>query len=267
MKDYINDAWREILAHNGLADFEALWALQADWFESPNERRGGWSGVSRCELQRPDGGTATIFLKRQLNHRTRSFWHPVDGVSTFAREFKRIMAFKHHGIPSLEPVFFGTRGNGADQRAILATAELGGFVPLDTLVAQWARDGVPPLAERVRIMAAVAALARKMHDCRIRHSCFFPKHVFVHVTPEGRVEARVIDLEKSRSHQLISRCAARDLYSLSHYSPPVWRRTDRLRFLLLYLGIPKLNADAKRLWHNVAARSADKSLARSMEQG
>ena len=73
----------------------------------------------------------------------------------------------------------------------------------------------------------------------------------------------MIDLEKSRSHQLsIDRCAQRDLYSLSHYSPATWRKTDRVRFLKLYLGLPRLTAEAKRLWRNVVARSAEKDESR-----
>ena len=263
MRDFISESWREILAHNGLADFEALWALEAGWFETPNERRGGWSGVSRFELQRPLGGTVGVFIKRQKNHRARTILHPVGGVATFEREFQRIVAFQQHGIPSLEPVFFGVRGAGKNQRAILVTAELAGFVPLDALIAAWGRDGVPPLPARLPVIKAVAALAAKMHSCRIRHNCFSPKHVFVRVGTDGQAEARVIDLEKSRSHQLsIDRCAQRDLYSLSHYSPATWRKTDRVRFLKLYLGLPRLTAEAKRLWRNVVARSAEKDESR-----
>lgn len=55
MKAYINERWRSILAHNGLSDFDALWKLQAEWFEEPNFRRGGWSGVSRCGIESSRG--------------------------------------------------------------------------------------------------------------------------------------------------------------------------------------------------------------------
>lgn len=263
MNDYINEAWRSILVHNGLADFEALWSLEAKWFEAPNERRGGWSGVSRCELPHPDGGTAALFLKRQKNHRTRSFLHPINGIATFEREFERVMTCRTHGIPTLEPVFFGVRGTGKDQRAILATVALDGFVSLDDLVRGWMQLGVPSRSERFPYVVAVAALLKKMHAARIRHSCFFPKHIFVRANADGSAEARVIDLEKSRSHQLKTRCAQRDLYSLCYYSPSmVWPRTDRLRFLKLYLGIARLDASAKSLWRNVDKRCSDKARSR-----
>jgi len=263
MKDYMNERWRSILAHNGLAGFDELWKLEAEWFEAPNQRRGGWSGVSRCELQLPEGGVAAIFLKRQENHGTRSLAHPVHGVPTFLREFKRIMAYRDNAIPSLEPVYFGMRTRGKDQRAILVTEELTDFVSLEDRVQGWLRNGVPERAERLRILKAVAELLKKMHACGIRHGCFFPKHVFVRIAPDGSVEARVIDLEKSRRHPLRVMCALRDLYSLSHYSSSAWSRTDRVRFFRHYLGIPRLNTYAKWLWRNVVKRSEQKRRARS----
>ncbi len=262
MKDFINPSWQSILAHNGLASFDAFWQREAEWFEPPNKRRGGWSGVARCELQLPEGGSTAIFLKRQENHGTRSLLHPLRGVPTFLREFKRIMAYRRCAVPTLEPVFFGMRTYGKDQRAILATEELAGFVSLDDLVQGWGGSGVPSRQERLRILAAVADLLKRMHAHGIQHNCFYPKHVFVRINADGGVEARVIDLEKSRRRLLKVMCALRDLYSLNHYSQMAWSRTDRLWFFKQYLGIRKLDAYAKWLWRSVAGRSAKKSLAR-----
>ncbi len=262
MKDYVNERWRTILAHNGLCGFDALWQLNTEWFEAPNQRRGGWSGVARCELKLPDGGTAAIFLKRQENHGTRSFWHPFSGVPTFLREFRRIMAYRQHSIPTLEPVFFGMRGHGSGQRAILATEELTGFVSLDNYEQGWACSGRPSRTERLSVLKAVAELLRAMHAHGIRHNCFFPKHVFIRINPGGEVEARVIDLEKSSRRPLQLMCALRDLYSLGHYTSSAWSRTDRVWFFRQYLGVARLNAYAKWLWRGVVARSVRRSAGR-----
>ena len=262
MNDYVNENWRSILAHNGLSSFDALWKLDSEWFEAPNQRRGGWSGVSRCELQLPTSGKAAIFLKRQENHGTRSLFHPLSGVPTFLREFKRIMDYRSNGIPTLEPVYFGMRGRGKSQRAILITEELTGFISLEDRVQNWIANGVPARIERMRILKVVAELLKKMHAQGIRHGCFFPKHVFIRINPDESVEARVIDLEKSRHRPLQVMCAMRDLYSLSHYSSSTWSTTDKLRFFKQYLGITRLNAYAKWLWRNIVARSARKSMAR-----
>ena len=68
MKDFLNQRWADVLRNNGLTDFDALWNLDIGWFEAPNRRRGGWSGVSRCELSVPAQASAGVFLKRQENH-------------------------------------------------------------------------------------------------------------------------------------------------------------------------------------------------------
>lgn len=258
MKDFVNERWGAILAHNGLTGFDAFWTLDAEWFEAPNRRRGGWSGVSRCELRLPEGGTVAIFLKRQENHGTASVLHPIRGVPTFLREFKRIMSYRKRDIPTLEPVYFGMRRVGKDERAVLVTEELAGFVSLEDCVQAWRIDGAPSRSQRHSILKAVAELLKKMHLHGIRHGCFFPKHVFVRINPDESVEARVIDLEKSRRRPLKVLCAMRDLYSLSHYSSSTWSHADRLWFFEQYLDIPRLTPFAKWLWRHIDARSAKK---------
>ena len=253
MKDFINERWRAILACNGLLDFDALWNLDAPWFEEPNHRRGGWSGVSRYELSLPEGGRAVIFLKRQENHGTPSLRHPVRGIPTFYREFKRIMSYRDKGVLALEPVYFAVRQVGKDQRAILATEELTGFISLEEQVQLWVKSGGAPIRLRRPVLSAVAHLLRSMHSHGIRHGCFYTKHVFVRLNAEGAVDVRVIDLEKSHVMPLASLCALRDLSALSRFSS-FWSRADKMHFLKEYLAIPRMTFYAKWLWRAVAAR-------------
>lgn len=257
MKDFVNERWRPILAHNGLADFNALWDLKANWFEEPNHRRGGWSGVARCELKLPEGGTRAVFLKRQQNHGTFSWRHPLRGMPTFQREFSKIMHYKACGIPSVEPVYFAMRTIGKDQRAILVTEELTDFFSLQARTQQWLESGAPARPVRLRYLGAIAGLLAQMHAKGIQHNCFFPKHVFTRMNPDGSVEARVIDLEKSRWRPGRILAARRDLYSLTLQSL-CWSRTDRLWFFKAYLGIERLTPYAKWLWRHVESRSLNK---------
>jgi hypothetical protein len=254
MKDYLSEHWRPILAYNGLADFAALWQHKADWFEEPNHRRGGWSGVSRCELTLPDGGKCAVFLKRQENHKARIWTHPVRGAPTFLREFRHIMHYRSCGIPTLEPVYFGMYKEGKDHRAILITEELSGFISMEDRVQDWLKNGAPPRKERLPHLEAVATLLRKMHEHGIQHNCYFPKHVFTRVNSDGSVEARVIDLEKSRWRPSRTICAIRDLYTLNHHSL-CWSTSDRLWFFMSYLQIDRLTPYAKWLWRMIERRS------------
>jgi hypothetical protein len=257
MKDFINEHWRPILAHNGLTDFNALWDLEAEWFEEPNHRRGGWSGVARCELDLPEGGKRAIFLKRQQNHGTFSWRHPLRGMPTFQREFKHIMHYRECGVPTLEPVYFAMRTIGKDQRAILVTEELAGFLSMEERAQGWLEDGAPARPMRLRFLRAVAGLLAQMHANGIQHNCFFPKHVFTRLNSDGSVEARIIDLEKSRWRPAKTLSARRDLYSLTRQSL-YWSRTDRLWFFKAYLGIERLTPYAKWLWRDVESRSLKK---------
>lgn len=257
MHTYIDESWRPILAYNGLSDFEALWRLEAEWFEPPNRRRGGWSGVARCELTLPEGGHCSIFLKRQENHGTFSWRNPVKGVPTFLREFRRIQHYRACGIPTLEPVYFAMQRSKAGHRAILITEELTGYASMEDRVQRWLADGAPARPIRRRYMQSIAALLRNMHDHGIQHNCFFPKHIFVRMKPDGNVESRVIDLEKSRWRPHAFLCARRDLYSLNNHSQ-CWSRSDRLWFYKAYLQINRLTPFAKWLWRHIAAHSARK---------
>ena len=55
MQDYSANDWPSTAAANGLDSFESIWALDIGWFEEPNVRRGGWSGVSRYDVTSDDG--------------------------------------------------------------------------------------------------------------------------------------------------------------------------------------------------------------------
>ncbi len=242
--------------------------MEAPWFEEPNQRRGGWSGVSRCELDHPDGGKCVIFLKRQENHRCRMLRHPLKGAPTFLREFRHIMHYQDCGVPTLEPVYFGMREVNGDHRAILVTAELTGYVSVEDHVQGWLDNGAPSRMERLKVLAAIARVLKKMHDHGIQHNCFFPKHIFIRqneanadTSTDTVFDVRIIDLEKSRWRPLRVHCAIRDLYTLNHHSW-CWSRSDRLWFFKSYLQIDRLTPYSRWLWRRIGIRSVRKNRVR-----
>jgi hypothetical protein len=94
---YLNPVYEALLLHNQLADFDRLWDLQAEWFEEPNRRRGGWSGVCRLELRGEGEQVVPVFLKRQENHRARTLRHPFKGIPTVRRELQNLLCFQAEG--------------------------------------------------------------------------------------------------------------------------------------------------------------------------
>jgi hypothetical protein len=252
LPDYVEPQGWALLERHGLAGFEALWDLQAEWFEPPNQRRGGWSGVARLELPGPDGSGEAIFLKRQENHTRRSLRHPL-GEPTFAAEIRNILAARDAGVPTLEPVYFGQRG----KRAILVTRELRGFASLDQHMREWRGRGWARSNEQRRaLIPEVAGAVRRLHAARLVHNALHPKHVFVRFPGSGSPQVRLIDMEKMRRTLLPGMAARRDLDSLNRRSP-WWGRTDRLRFLHAYFGVPRLTAGQRRYWHWLAGRYAE----------
>lgn len=255
MRDYLAAHWRDTLAANQLNGFEALWTLDIPWIEKPNERRGGWSGVSPLVLSLPSGAKVQLILKRQQNHITKTLLHPMRGIPTFAREMRNILRFKQHNIPALEPVYFGQRCDGNELRAILITVALSGFQSLETLVDEWQRTGWPDRAERIKTMHAIALVMQRMHAARLQHNCFYPKHIFLRPTETSDgYECRIIDLEKVKRRPFRWLAALRDLYTLNRHSQD-WSRTDRLRFFLIYFDIKRLNSRAKWIWRRIARRT------------
>ncbi len=86
----------------------------------------------------------------------------------------------------------------------------------------------------------------------------YPKHIFLKMDDTG-VSARLIDLERVKWRPLKFPALMRDLDSLNRHAAG-WSKADRMRFLLRYLGEPRLSASARRIWQRLARRQARKGL-------
>lgn len=224
MNDYIADPDRLVLARHGLDSFKALWALKLEAVDEPNIERGGWSSVYRLELE-----DSPYYLKRQSNHLTRSLRHPL-GEPTFAREYRNIRRYQRLGIPSLQASFFGVRKVTGEQRAILLTRALDGWEDMGSYLMRWAQLDE---ACQQAIVTAVGELARLLHQAGQVHGCFYPKHIFLR-EQEGRWQARLIDLEKTRPLLWGPWDRIRDLEPLLRRAQPIGEEGVR-RLLLAYL--------------------------------
>ncbi|WP_126456894.1 lipopolysaccharide kinase InaA family protein [Sulfuriflexus mobilis] len=255
MQDYQADNWKAFLANNGLKSFDDWWQREADWFEEPNYRRGGWSGVSRLELRATDGSTRVVFLKRQENHVAKTLLHPLRGVPTFVREMHNILRLKEAGVAALEPVYFAVRTINGAQRAVLVTESLDGFTPLDEI-----STGELEHSARRQLIKAVATLVRRLHAKNLQHNCLYPKHIFVKQTGAG-FEARLIDLEKTKRRLFERTAMVRDLDSLNRHTHN-WSSADRLFFLHSYLHSESLTSAVRNLWSQLLERRKKRYKAR-----
>ncbi len=252
MKEYIGAGYEQVLQLNGMDSFDSIWNMDAGWFEEPNDRRGGWSGVSRLSLKKENGESIGVFLKRQENHDTKVWNHPVKGIPTFYHEFKNIRRFTAHGIPTLEPVYFACRYQEGKSQAILITRELEGFQSLDAAI--YERDGaiMQNRAQREEIMDAVAKAVRKMHGYHFQHRCLYGKHIFLGLV-DGCWEVKFIDLEKVRRILIKKMAIMCDLDTLPRHLPR-WGCRDRVKFLKIYMQEEKLSRKSKLIWRGINRR-------------
>ena len=227
MIDFVADADRALLERNGLADFDALWAVQLEAVDEPNTSGGGWSSVFRMDLEGQG-----FYLKRQSNYLTRTLHSPL-GEPSIAREFRNIQRYRQMGIPALEAVFFGERKVPGERRAILMTRALDGWNDLDSLLEQWSQLSDE---QQQAIFQACGQLARRLHGVRQVHGCFYPKHIFLQ--PDGAgYRAQLIDLEKTRPLLLGQRDRVKDIEPLLRRAH-VWTEADVRALLAAYLDQP-----------------------------
>ena len=247
MQIFIAEKWQSFLRNLQLDNFDAWWNFKAGWFEEPNKRRGGWSGASRVELDNPEGKPVAFFLKRQQEHRTRTWRHPIKGVLTFAREAENILTCQEAGVPTVELVFFAQKIVDGRRCAVLETVALDNFTELKRIADR---------RQRRAVIRACADTIRRLHAANLQHNCLYPKHIFVRLIGD-KAEAKLIDLEKTKHVRHRRQAALRDLDSLNRHAED-WSQTDRLRFLLDYLGIEKVDRNGRALWQDLAVLAASK---------
>lgn len=244
MTDFIAAQDRALLERHGLASFDALWALKLEAVDEPNTERGGWSTVYRLELDE-----RAFYLKRQSNHLTRSLLHPF-GEPTFAREFRNIRRYAELNIPALQAAFFAERRVPGERRAVLLTRALDGWQDLDSWLPRWHElDAL----HRGAILRACGELARRLHQAGQMHGCFYPKHIFLR-EQDGRVDAQLIDLEKTRPLLLGRRDRIKDLEPLLRRAR-IWSEAEVRELLAAYLGGA---ADVDAWWRRLGARQRHK---------
>lgn len=232
--------WSSRKAHS----FERLWSLPKNWFDTPNEARGGWSGVTRTEFDTKKGKT-NVFVKRQQNYTSRTWRHPFKGIPTFQKELENIQQLKKLKIPTLQPLYFGKQ----DDRAVLITKALDTFTSLDNF-----DPSILTTNQRQQLIRKLAKLTRKMHRSHYVHNCFYPKHVFVKLTKKGRWKIRLIDLEKLRWRFSSKLAMKRDLSSFNRHADDRWTLKDRLYFFKNYLQTSTLSVADKKLWRKLASK-------------
>jgi tRNA A-37 threonylcarbamoyl transferase component Bud32 len=253
---FISAKHARILEQCKLHTFEQLWDHSIEWFEAPNERRGGWSGVGRLQLEVSGDKPLCLFVKKQQNHGRLTLLHPIRGEPTFRREFKRLQYLADHGIGAPKVVFYGEKVIENKLCAILVTEELDGYLPLDNLTTSWyAKDKLTRVRRR-NLLNAIAISLRNFHQLGLVHRALYPKHVFVK-NADGAVQVALIDLEKARFSPFFWYRAYFDLAALNRHAEH-WKSADRLYFFMQYCRLQHLGKLSKWFCRQLIRRSQRK---------
>lgn len=221
----------------------ALWMNNSDWFEAPNFRRGGWSGVIKTTLSQAMQADE-VFIKRQENHVTRSIMHPISGLPTFFREFRNIKKLQSKHISTLDVIYFEMQAS----KAIIVTKALVGYVGLDAVdLTELNTD------ERRTLIRDIAVEVRKLHQSHFQHNCLYPKHIMV--KPEGDGwSVKLIDLEKLRYSVFSCNATLHDLSSFFRHRPETWTERDTVQFFQVYFDEKQLSTETKRVMHIISKK-------------
>lgn len=248
---FISSRHTSILSQHQLNRFDAVWDYEIKWFEEPNHRRGGWSGVGRIALERNGASPLFLFVKKQQNHGRKTLLHPLSGEPTFRREFAWLQFLEARQFHAPKVVFYAEQGSGEHQRAVLMTEALNEYQSLDVL-----SDDLRANLSRKQQMVLIQKVAeeiRRFHDFGLVHRALYPKHIFVKHA-EGAPQIALIDLEKTRASRWFMFRAFFDLAALNRHAEG-WRVTQRLAFFKHYLHVQKLNFLSKILCRLIINRS------------
>lgn len=256
MLTYISAKHAQALRECGLHTFEQVWGYPIEWFEAPNESRGGWSGVGRLQLQLQNGGSLCLFVKKQQNHGRLTLLHPIKGEPTFRREYKRLQYLESRGVAAPQVVFYAEQLIENKACAILVTEELSGYVSLESLAEPLFINRNFTRGQKQQLFSVIASTLRNFHQLGLVHRALYSKHIFV---KDAAIQPQValIDLEKARFTPFFWYRAYYDLAALNRHAEN-WGRTDRLYLFMQYCQIKRLDILSKWLCRRLIKRSQRK---------
>jgi tRNA A-37 threonylcarbamoyl transferase component Bud32 len=256
----ITPGWQGLLVTHGLDTVDGVYRTSAGHVVT----RSGSTEVRRLVLEDPSGAPQTIFIKKYWVNRPGQLWSGMFrgtffGRSKARREFENLGLLRSWGLDSPEPIAFGEERHARWLlRSCLISAGVPNPLPLDVFI----RDHLPgprqpdPTGRRRALIETLAAATRRLHDHRFVHHDYFWRNI---ILSGGELDHFfLIDAHKGHAGWRGSdeRSRAIDLAALDAPALRYFRRTERLRFFLLYCGLRRLDARSRSLLRATLERAA-----------
>jgi tRNA A-37 threonylcarbamoyl transferase component Bud32 len=208
------------------------------------------------EVQLGSGpGARTVFIKKYWVSQWTQLWKGMFrgtffGRSKVRREFLNLARLRFWDFDAPVPVAYGEeRVAGWLTRSFLISEGVPAATTLQVFIREHASTspGQEERAWRRELIGNLAEYTRRLHQHRFVHHDYFWRNILL--SGSGLRHFFLIDAHKGRrwfpGEQPWAR--ARDLAALDAPAPVFFRRTERLRFLLLYLGKRRLDPRVKAL--------------------
>lgn len=242
--------WNKLLDRHGLLDIDALYQSRAGTVL----KGGAATELRRVEL-RDEKRTHVLYIKKYWYPTTKLRWSgfyrgTFFGTSKVRREYENLEQLRAWGLDAPAPVAYGEeRRNGWLLRSYLISEGVPDPLSLDLFI----RDVLPtlPPAERPRqredLVRALADYTKRLHDHLFVHHDYFWRNILL--SGKSLAHFFLIDSHKGCTWNswADARNRAKDLATLDAPAPWYFRRSERLRFFLTYLGHERLRPADKDL--------------------
>jgi len=251
---WVDDPYRPLLAQLGLTSLAALRARLG--IREVGPRRA--VEVQPHELTAPDGSRLAVFAKHYAY--PSPCWAFLGRRSKARCEYQNYAVFKSLGIPCADRIACGEwrDGLGRLRGALILTRAIPQAL---TLIDFWetqcpTRVTASARHLRVSLRRQLAAMTRRIHTAGFSHHDLVWRNVLVTGQPPAGPQLWWIDCPRGRFSRWPlgrRRRQLKDLASLDKRAARHASRGERLAFVLDYLGLSRLNPEAKRLIRDTLA--------------
>lgn len=250
------DGYESALRDHGCGSLDELFAMaNDDSLSKPG--LDGWRERIRVSFS-INGQPRTFYIKRfsappasarRACRRSGSGAKSVAGV-----EWTWLNQLAEDGIPCAKAVAFGEEFDGSVERRSVAVIEGVAGESLETWAKRWTDKDRPIVRSLIRPLANLVA---RLHTGGYYHRDLYLSHVFY--DPSAKVEQSLclIDLQRLIQPSWAQRrWTVKDLASLNYSTPThLISNADRIRWLKSYLGIGRLDKQARQLLYRVVGKT------------